>query len=219
MLTPTTYSVDTNLLKEACIHLPETGMKNTINQPTGDFFYDPWAISDEYKGTIWETLYDSLPVSKGEARIITLDPGQCYQAHADIDDRYHLNVTGDKSYIIDLENNQMHFLKHDGVWYDMNAGLLHTATNFGQTNRVQLVVRKLLKRNNVEDPVTVTVTSNLGIQSRYMFDYHLSPWLNVATKNGYITDFEYSPEHVRFKIARSVIEVLKNYLPKGFNIE
>jgi hypothetical protein len=39
MLTPTKYTVNTSLFQDACIALPEDGMKTTINQPTGDFFY------------------------------------------------------------------------------------------------------------------------------------------------------------------------------------
>ena len=119
MLTPTNYTVNPNLFQEACSQLPEEGMKTTINQSTGDFFYDPWILKDEYKGTVWETLYNSLPGAKGEARIIILDPGQAYTIHADIDDRYHLNILGDESFLIDLMREQMHRLNQDGVWYDM----------------------------------------------------------------------------------------------------
>ena len=146
MLTPTNYTVESILFQEACRSLPNEVMKTTINKPTGNFFYDPWILKDEYKGTVWETLYNSLPVVKGEARIIILDPRQCYQVHADIDDRYHLNILGDNSYLIDLVRDIMHPLAQDGIWYDMDASFLHTATNFGRRARVQLVVRKLLKK-------------------------------------------------------------------------
>ena len=54
MLTSTNYTVNPKLFQEACHHLPTGEMKTTINQPTGDFFYDPWIIKDEYKGTVWE---------------------------------------------------------------------------------------------------------------------------------------------------------------------
>jgi len=148
MLTPTNYIVNTKLFQEACQTAPENwGGRTTINKPTGNFFYDPWELKDEYKGTVWQTLYDSLPVTKGEARIIVLGPGQAYQSHADIDDRYHLNILGDESFLIDLMREQMHKLNQDGIWYDMDAGFLHTAANFGRRARVQLVIRKLLKKN------------------------------------------------------------------------
>ena len=121
MITETSYTVDPSLFQEACYSLPKHGMKTAINEPTGNFFYDPWILKTEYKGTVWETLYNSLPVTKGEARIIILDPNQCYQIHADIDDRYHLNILGEKCYLIDLDDNIMHFLKTDGIWYNMDA--------------------------------------------------------------------------------------------------
>jgi hypothetical protein len=150
MLTKTHYTADTTLFQEACYSLPKSEIKTTINEPTGDFFYAPWVLKAEYKGTVWETFYNSLPVAKGEARIIILDPGSCYQIHADIDDRCHLNISGEGCYLMDLTTEQMYRLEQDGIWYDMDAGFLHTATNFGRRSRVQLVVRKLLKKNQLK---------------------------------------------------------------------
>ena len=220
MLTRTHYTVDTSLFQEACYHLPKHGMKTTINQPTGDFFYDPWIIKDEYKGTVWETLYNSLPVSKGEARIIILDPAHCYQIHADIDDRYHLNILGEECYLMDLVREQMFRLEQDGSWYDMDAGFLHTATNFGRRARVQLVVRKLLKKNKLEHPVEVSLSTTIANtdDARFLFDSHISPWLNSANKNGYISNFSYSSPFVKFNIEQDKLESLKNYLPGEFKI-
>jgi len=221
MLTSTNYTVNSKLFQEALTLLPEEGMKTTINQPTGDFFYDPWVLKDEYKGTVWETLYNSLPAVKGEARIIILDPGHAYQSHADIDDRYHLNILGDECFLIDLVREQMHKLSQDGVWYDMDAGYHHTAANFGRLARVQLVIRKLLKRNNIEDPVAVTIKTKMGNldHARYVFDNTISPWLNAANKNGYISDFQYSLSEVKFNIVSHQLEYLKNYLPEEFILE
>ena len=56
MLTKTNYKVNLDLLQEALYQLPDSGMKTSINSPTGNFFYDPWTIKEEYKGTVWETL-------------------------------------------------------------------------------------------------------------------------------------------------------------------
>ena len=220
MLTPTNYTVDTSLFQEGCRHLPEQGMKTTINKPTGNFFYDPWVIKDEYKGTVWETLYNSLPVSKGEARIIILDPAHCYQIHADIDDRYHLNILGEECYLMDLVREQMYRLEQDGIWYDMDAGLLHTATNFGRRARVQLVVRKLLKKNKLKNPIEVSLSTTIANadDARFLFDSHISPWLNSANKNGFINDFSYSPISVKFNIEHDQVESLKRYLPDEFKI-
>lgn len=220
MLTPTNYSVDTSLFQEACHTLPEQDMKTTINEPTGNFFYDPWVIKDEYKGTVWETLYNSLPASKGEARIIILDPARCYQIHADIDDRYHLNILGEECYLIDLVREQLHRLEQDGVWYDMDAGMLHTASNFGRRARVQLVVRKLLKRNKLVNPVPVTLTTTITNpdDARFVFDNTISPWLNESNKLGFINDFCHSQPGVKFNIEQDKLDSLRNILTSEFTI-
>jgi hypothetical protein len=220
MLTPTNYTTDTKLFQEACNHLPKGAMKTTINKPTGDFFYDPWIIKDEYKGTIWETLYNSLPVTKGEARIIILDPGQCYQIHADIDDRYHLNILGDNSYLIDLVRDIMHPLAQDGIWYVMDASFLHTATNFGRRARVQLVVRKLLKKNQLKNPVEVSLATTMDNpnHARFLFDNTMSPWLNDANKAGLINSFEQGVVAIKFNIEQDNLESFKSVLPDEFKI-
>jgi hypothetical protein len=220
MLTSTNYTVNTNLFQEALTQLPRSEMKTSINQPTGNFFYDPWVLKDEYKDTVWETLYNSLPVNKGEARIIILDPGHGYTAHADIDDRYHLNILGDESFLIDLMSEQMHKLSQDGIWYDMDAGNHHTAANFGRLDRVQLVVRKLLKKNKLDNPIEVSLTTTMPNpeHARYVFDNTVSTWLNEANKLGYITNFSYSSPFVKFDIEQDRLESLKNILPEEFKI-
>jgi hypothetical protein len=220
MLTPTNYTVDTSLFQEVCSSLPKEGMKTTINQPTGDFFYDPWVIKDEYKGTVWETLYNSLPVIKGEARIIILDPGQCYQEHADIDDRYHLNILGDSSYLINLVQEIMHPLAQDGIWYDMDASFIHTATNFGRRARVQLVVRKLLKKNKLKNPVEVSLATTMDNPNyaRFLFDNTMSPWFNDANKAGVINSFAQGNVAIKFNIEQDKLESFKRILPSEFKI-
>jgi hypothetical protein len=221
MLTQTNYTINTALLQEACASLPEGDMKTAINKPTGNFFYDSWVLRDEYKGTVWETLYKSLPVDKGEARIIILDPGRCYQSHADIDDRYHLNILGDDSYLIDLVREQMHRLEQNGIWYYMDAGFIHTAANFGRRSRIQLVIRKLLQKNHLTTPVTVTIKTTLESfdHARFLFDNTISPWLNEANKIKCITNFSYTPKQVTFDIEQHKIESLKNILPKELVLE
>jgi len=220
MLTPTNYTVDTGLFQEACNSLPKEGMKTTINQPTGNFFYDPWVLKDEYKGTVWETIYNSLSVTKGEARIIILDPGHCYQEHADIDDRYHLNILGDSSYLINLVQEIMYPLSQDGIWYNMDASFIHTATNFGRRSRVQLVVRHLLKKNKLANPVEVSLATNMENtnHARFLFDNTLSPWFNAANKNGLINNFAQGNVAIKFNIEQEKLESFKSILPSEFKI-
>jgi hypothetical protein len=220
MLTPTDYIVDPILFQEACIQSANESMKTVINQPTGSFFYDPWVLKDEYKGTVWETLYNSLPVDKGEARIIVLKSKECYQIHADIDDRYHLNLKGESCYLIDLICEQMYPLNQDGVWYNMDASILHTATNFGRHPRIQLVVRHLLKQSKLIDPVAVSLSTTVANteSARFLFDSHISPWLNEANKLGFINNFDHSPIAINFNIERSKLDCLKNMLPEEFKL-
>jgi hypothetical protein len=192
--------------------------KLILNKPTGDFFYDPWVILDEYKGTAIEEVLSVLPPNTGEARIITLKSGSCYYSHSDIDDRYHLNLSGDCAALVNLDNNQNFFLKPDGIWYDMDASPRHSAVNFGEYDRKQLVVRKLLINNKISSPVTVLITAR-GKNPRFKFDNTLSPWLNIANKSGIITNFKQGQTSVKFDIEEAYVPVLKNLLPKEFSYE
>lgn len=219
MLKATDFIIDPKLLQQAST-LSDDIFKTAINQPNGDFFYDPWILKNEYKDTIWETLYNSLPVDKGEARIIILQPGQCYTSHADIDDRYHLNISGDECYLIDLIDSTIYKLQQDGIWYDMDAGRLHTAANFGRYPRIQLVIRKLLNKSNLEDALTVTIKTKLDNldRARYVFDNEMSPWLNLANKKGHISNFKYSADQVKFKISKSYLSNLQQQLSDQFEL-
>jgi hypothetical protein len=220
MLAPTNYTTNPKLFQEAMYSLPKDAVKTTINEPTGNFFYDPWVLKSEYKGTVWETLYNSLPVAKGEARIIILDPNSCYQIHADIDNRYHLNISGEECYLIDLIREQMHLLKQDGIWYNMDAGILHTATNFGRRHRVQLVVRHLLKKNKLVNPVEVSLSTTISNtnDARFIFDSHVSPMLNEGNQLGFINNFKQGNVSITFNIEQDKLESFKRVLPEEFKI-
>jgi hypothetical protein len=191
--------------------------KTTLNQPTGDFFYDPWEIKPEYKGTVWEKLLKSLPEPHGEARVIVMQPGTTYMAHADIDNRWHLNLQSEQAYLINLVSQDMHLLEKDGYWYYMDAGNIHTASNYGSIPRIQLVVRELLTATEIEELAQVTIKPAMPqYDYRYKFDNIISPWLNTANKDGVIKDFEVDGEVVKFKIP---ITELSLKLPKEFRIE
>jgi hypothetical protein len=192
--------------------------KHDLTQPTGDFFYDPWVLKAEYVGTVWEDIWRSLPINTGQARIIVLESPGCYTQHADIDDRYHLNLFGDEEYLIDLESQQMYKLKRDNIWYEMDAGKLHTAISIGEHMRMQLVVRKLLTFNNLTDPVNVTITVG-GKNPRYWFDNKISPWLNRANKRAIINRFVQDTSSVCFDIERNYLQELEQIIPEEFTYE
>ena len=222
MLTTLKYKVSPDAIQNALAHIPTDSLRVTISQPTGNFFYDPWVVKEEFVGTVWEQLLSVLPAANvGEARVITLAPGSCYQIHADIDDRYHLNIAGDNGYLVDIEHNDLHQTVQDGQWYLMDAGRLHSAANFGRDFRLQLVVRKLLIRNVLSNSVPINLISNNSMtddHNRFLFDNTISPWLNKANKLGYINDFSYSPVSVKFNIEHAKLDLLKDILPKEFEI-
>jgi hypothetical protein len=114
----------------------------------------------------------------------------------------------------------MYLLEQDGIWYDMDAGLLHTATNFGRYPRIQLVVRHLLKKNKLVDPVAVSVSTSISNtdDARFLFDNTMSPWFNEANKLGFINNFDHSPISIKFDIERSKLELFKNILPSEFKL-
>jgi hypothetical protein len=213
MIQPTNYRVDKNILTDiATVAL--TG-KLTLNEPTGDFFYDPWKLKKQFIGTAVETALAVLPFPIGEARLITLKSGTCYFSHSDIDDRFHLNISGDCSALINLESGESYFLKQDYIWYKMDAGIRHSAVNYGQFNRTQLVVRKLLNKNKIHNSVNIEITP-AGENSRYVFDNILSPWLNRANKNGTISNFSTNNSQIYFKTDQESISELKKIIPKEF---
>lgn len=220
MLTSTAHSVSRNILEQAILELPNIDFKHTLNSPTGDFFYDSWNIKPEYKNTVWDTLLNSLPFEKGEARLIKLSPGTCYQSHSDIDDRFHLTISSDRSYLVDIQANKLYPTDSDMTWHCLDAGKLHSAVNFGVSDRYQLVVRCLLNRNTLIDPVDITLSTSLTDpnRARHIFDNIISPWLNYANKTNHIDNFKMHLPTVSFTIERQELKSLEQILPTEFFI-
>jgi hypothetical protein len=220
MLDKTEYSIQAWHVDQALHNLPNVDFKLTINEPSGNFFYDPWNIKPEYQNTIWETILKTLPGPIGEARIIILSHSRCYQAHSDIDDRYHLNLSGTDCYLVDLDDNVLNKLATDLTWYRMDAGKLHSAVNFGRNDRVQLVVRNLLIDPVLKDPKKIEITfENLTEDhARFLFDNKVSPWLNRANKKMLISNFAYSRTSVTFDLENYALAELEELLPDGFKI-
>ena len=181
--------------------------KNVINEPTGDFFYDPWTVKSEYLGTSIDKLLQKLP-DAGEARINVLAPGESYMAHADIDDRYHLNLNGEYSYLIDLQNNKMHPLNVDDTVYLMDTARIHTASNYGYKNRYQVVIRKLLHNADLVEPVRVRIDAlENKYNLRYLFDNSFSVKLNILNKQRYIRGFKkLSDSAIEFEIENDMLD-------------
>ena len=118
----------------------DTMHKQDINHCEGNFFYDAWQLKPEFDTPVMQDLMLKLgPV--GQAKIIVVPPGSCYQAHADVEDRYHITLQADHSYLIDLESHVMYPTLQDDWCYIMNTQRLHTAANFGYQDRCQLVIQ------------------------------------------------------------------------------
>jgi hypothetical protein len=218
MLHTLPYTVDSTLLNEAQGSVPAVESKLTINQPTGNFFYDPWEIKEEFKGTVWETLLNTLPLDIGEARIIVLGNGTTYMSHTDIDDRYHLSLKGQYSFLINVDDEKMYPTVADGQWYEMNTGLRHVAANFGSYDRAQLVVRKLLNNPTLENYTTVTIKP-ICENPRFEFDDLISPLLNKINKQQLINDFSILQDGVSFNLNINAINELDSIDRNKFNIQ
>ena len=219
MLRRTVYTVDEPLFQKVLGSDLTIDFKLAINKPTGDFFYDPWVIKDEYIGTVWEELYNTLPTNKGEARLIRLQPGTNYLAHSDMDNRWHFNIQSKQAYLIDLTDGIMHPIIQDHYWYYMDASKYHTAANFGNVDRIQLVVRELFRRRELYKPIYIKIKlKEYRSDYRYEFDRVVSPWLNKVNKLGCINKFKYIDEIVEFELEECLLQELKNILPNFFEI-
>lgn len=214
MILPTEYEANKqqlNYLKDLC----SSEHKMVLNKPTGDFFYDPWVVNDEYKGTPVESFLAQIP-DAGEARIIKQESGTCYFAHSDIDDRYHLNLSGDCAALIDITNNKNYFLEADMLVYIMDAGRTHSAANFGEHTRYQLVIRKLLK-NYAWTEIDITIHAG-GENPRFKFDKYISPVLNQLVKRKMLSNFEILETGVKFRSNKVWAKVIRDSLPENFQI-
>ncbi len=219
MIKETDFYVHFDLMNTAKNFTSQFDNKTTLNQPTGDFFYDPWIIKEQYQGTIWEKILNTLDVPQGEARLIILNPGESYMAHADIDDRYHLNIIGNNAFLIDISKQKMYPTTSDGRWYEMDAGRIHAATNYGDIPRAQLVVRKLLKRGKFYESKHVTIIPKQQIHDyRYQFDNQISPCLNELNRSKKMNNFQFSNDRVEFDIDLSAIQELSKFDQSIFHI-
>jgi len=187
--------------------------KNELSKQTGMFFYDPWELLPQYKDTPLEVLYNKLPEA-GQARVMVMNAGTCYSEHADIDDRYHLTLEAESSYLIDMDSDFMHCTTINNTVSLMNGSTIHTAANFGHIPRAELVVRKLLKHNTLKDPVNINLTTRYDVfVERYRFDIVFSPWLNRASKKGIIDNFEPRSEtEMNLQLEKSYIDEFKGLI-------
>lgn len=212
MITPLNIIVEKQLFDSLLEQIPMIDFKLTLNMPTGNFFYDPWIISDQFKNSPWDSILKTLGTDIGEARLIKLEEKECYMAHSDIDNRWHFPLITGKSYLIDLDTNKMHKLSL-GKWYYMDAGKDHSAVNFGGSIRIQLVVRELLKKGLIKNPKKITIKPIENLYNiRYLFDSIYSPWLNKINRAGLMDQFTINGNSVSLVIEDNIdIPVHKSF--------
>lgn len=220
MITKTKYTCDIELINQCYQYLENIDTPLILNEPTGEFFTDPWTLKKEFNDTIWSEIYKTLDIAVGQARIISLLPASCYHCHADIDDRYHLNLSGEESYLVDLTNKEMYKIDNDGLWYAMDAGKIHSAVNFGRYPRYQLVVRKLLSKNVLIDPISIKIVSSdlENNDARFIFDNTISSWLNISHKENKISNFRYDAACVELSIEKDHMHTLASLLPNNIKV-
>jgi hypothetical protein len=123
-------------------------------------------------------------------------------------------LTGDLAALIDLDDNQNYFLKRDYVVYLMDTSKTHSAANFGEYDRYQLVIRKLLKRSTDCDVVVEIYPA--GENPRFKFDKYVSPILNKINKANGLTNFAILENGVRFSTTSNYFNLLKTQVPCEF---
>jgi len=218
MITKQLWQCPPGLIDQALKEFPivET---TVLNEPTGNFFYDKWKIKDFFKDTVWQQVLDTLPYTIGQARIIKIDPGESYMAHADIDNRWHLNLTGEQSYLIDLDNKFMHECVRDHHWAYMDASRLHAATNYGSIPRLQLVIRELLVSSSNTNMISITIApAYTQSDFRYKFDNVLSPFLNRVNQTGKLANFNHNLSSSNFKLATDMLDEFKELITQDFQV-
>lgn len=219
MITKQTWTCPEGLIEQALKEHPITGSV-VLNESTGDFFYDKWQIKDLYKDTLWQQVIDSLPMTIGQARIIKMEPGESYMAHADIDNRWHLNLTGEQAYLIDLDEKIMYECERDNRWAYMDASRIHAATNYGSVPRLQLVVREPLRRSR--EPIDlVRISMEPAYEQhdfRYKFDKIFSPLLNRANQKYKLSGFAHATSSLTFKLERELLEEFEKLVTSEFRV-
>ncbi len=187
-----------------------------INYPLGNWLYDPYEIKEIWKGTALEELLNlvSTEYPIGEARLIRLTPGDCYLSHTDVDDRIHINLTGnDQSYLINLDNQTMYKTVPDDIVYYMDASHKHVAANFGSKDRIQLVIRIRLKRiDKPQFSTRIIKFKSFHETFRYDFDNNISNLISKKIKQGKIGFFDFNTEELFIKSDEDSFKDILNHI-------
>lgn len=192
-----------------------------LNQPTGDFFSDPWIVKEKFKNTPLGNILNGVD-RVGEARLIKLQSAETYTAHADPDDRYHLPIiTNPYAFIIDVENLKMYHLPADGKIWMMDTSLIHVASNYGGRERIHLNIRILLPKFK-DDHTGITLKIKGGNFDWKQESYiEIMPFINRQIKEKNILGFDrINDREIRLNIVNKLLlkSIVESLSKKGFDI-
>jgi hypothetical protein len=96
-------------------------------------------LCDQFKGTIFETLYNMLSKNYilGRVRLMKLDPKTCLSWHVDDTPRLHYPILTQEGCFLVIEDEVMHLPL--GKWYMADTTKKHTAFNGTKNSRIHLV--------------------------------------------------------------------------------
>lgn len=103
------------------------------------FEYEFTALCNQFKGTIFETLYNMLDQRYilGRVRLMKLNPKSCLSWHTDESNRLHYPILTQEGCLLVIEDEAMHLpLKQ---WYMADTTKKHTAFNGSRQSRIHLV--------------------------------------------------------------------------------
>lgn len=193
MIYKTDVHVDIEPIIEQVKQLTITQWDTHLNETTGNLLSGYYTVKEQYKNTPLGNLLTQLEERYGdigEARLLTLDSEDCYAAHCDPDDRYHLSIINNEhSYLLDLESNTMHTVPTDGYVYRMDTSIMHTAVNAGAYSRVQLNVRVRMPMCH-DDPYHIVFKGMKFDGWRHYLYYDMMKYLNLRVKDGSVTGLE-----------------------------
>lgn len=160
-----------------------------LNQPSGEFFNDPWSTKEEFLNTpLGNVLKDLGDI--GQARLLALDSGESYTAHCDPDDRIHLAIhTNPYSFLVDLDDHKLYHLPADGQLWHMDTSRIHVASNWGPRTRIHLNIRVLLPKYNETQPGLCIKVIEGDYDWKQLAYTPIMRVINNRIKKGYITGF------------------------------
>jgi hypothetical protein len=174
------------------------GKRLVLNDMNGEFFSDPWTTKIEFNDTPLGNLLSQLgPI--GQARLLCLESGESYTAHADPDDRIHLAVTTNPySFLVDISGNHLHHIPADGSLWRMDTSKTHVAANWGPRSRVHLNIRCLLPKFKLDRSGIRIAVSGGDYDWKQETYIELMGFINQQIKNNYITGFSSTNERELF---------------------